>query len=82
MLASHKVRRLIRYQESFYFEVKDDDDWRGRRLPEGVDVLHFRMPGFIDHKERLGSLLELFVATLNRLCTIGSASRAKPGVLL
>lgn len=80
LLAEPRIRELIDRQPRFHLEVKDDEGWFGRSFPEGVDELYFRVAGVIRDIDRLKDLFELFSEALNRLCIIGSAYQADPGV--
>lgn len=83
LFASPKIRRLIQSQEHLYLQVKDDEGWFSTKFPEGVDELYFQVGGIIgENDERLGSLVELFIATLNRLCRLGLASKKDPRIIL
>jgi hypothetical protein len=83
LIASPKIRRLIQSQEHLYLQVKDDEGWFSTRFPEGVDELYFQVGGIIgENDERLGSLVELFITTLNRLCRLGLASKKDPRIIL
>ena len=82
LLAEPRIRELIDRQPRFHLEVKDDEGWFGRSFPEGVDELYFRVAGVIRNVDQLKDLFELFSEVLNRLCTIGSAYQADPGVEL
>ena len=74
------VRRLIEAQPEIHLSVKDDDGWFGSDFPEGVDELYFSVAGIITDVERLKQVYELFAATLDHLCRIGSGYCAPPGV--
>lgn len=82
LFADERIRALLREQPEVRFEVVDDEGWFGERFPEGVDELRFQVRGIIKEIERLKQLFELFSATLERLCALGSAYRNKPGVEL
>jgi hypothetical protein len=80
LFANPKIRELIEQQKDIDFSVKDDEGWFGPTFPEGVDELSFTVAGVIKDVERLKLLYELFAATLDELCRIGSAYHADPGV--
>jgi hypothetical protein len=77
-----RLRELIARQPDIHFTVKDDEGWFGPSFPEGVDELYFSVAGVIKDVERLELLYELFAATLDELCRIGSAYERAPGVRL
>jgi hypothetical protein len=74
------VRRLIEAQPDIHLSVKDDEGWFGTEFPEGVDELYFSVAGIVTDVERLKLVYELFAATLDHLCRIGSAYATPPGV--
>ena len=76
------IRRLIQSQPSINLEARGDDGAFGVSLPEGVDELVLRAPGFVTDAERLRRLFALFALTLDRLCETGAASGDEPGVTL
>jgi len=80
LLSSTKVRELISAQKDINFGVKDDEGWFGTKFPEGVDELHFAVPGIIKDLDRLKLLYDLFGETLDELCRMGAASDSPPGV--
>ena len=80
LFANPKIRQLIEAQKDIDFSVKDDEGWFGPTFPEGVDELSFTVVGVIKDVERLKLLYELFTATLDELCRIGSAYSSDPGV--
>jgi hypothetical protein len=82
LFANPKIRELIAGQKDIDFSVKDDEGWFGPTFPDGVDELDFRVLGVIKDIERLKHLYELFAATLDELCRIGSAYQSDPGVRL
>lgn len=82
LFANPKIRELIGGQKDIDFSVKDDEGWFGPTFPDGVDELDFRVLGVIKDIERLKHLYELFAATLDELCRIGSAYQSDPGVRL
>ena len=82
LFADERVRTLLAEQPEVRFEVVDDEGWFGERFPEGVDELRFQVRGVIKDVRCLKQLFELFSATLERLCALGSAYRAGPGVEL
>lgn len=75
-----RLRELIDRQPEIHFTVKDDEGWFGPSFPEGVDELYFSVAGVIKDVERLKLLYELFAATLDELCRMGSAYEQAPGV--
>ena len=79
---SSEVRRLIQSQPTINLEARTGDGPFGARLPEGVDELVFRAPGFVTDAERLRRLFALFALLLDRLCETGAACDAEPGVTL
>jgi len=82
LLASPKLRALIAAQKDLSFGVKDDEGWFGTRFPEGVDELHFAVPGVIKDVDRLKGLYDLFAETLDELCRMGAAIDRPAGVEL
>ena len=80
LFADPKLRELIAAQPDIHFEVKDDERWFGKKFPEGVDELFFRVVGVIKDVERLKQLFALFAETLDQLCRIGSAYEKGAGV--
>ena len=77
-----KLMLLIDAQPDIMFQVKDDEGWFGTHFPQGVDELRFRAYGVIKDVDRLRNLFDLFAETLTRLCDLGAASDAPPGVKL
>lgn len=73
LFASTDVRNLLHRQPQVYFQVKDDEGFFNTKYPEGVDLLYFQTTGIIKDLSRLKELYELFAATLNQLCLMGSA---------
>ncbi|MBP1594930.1 MAG: hypothetical protein H6Q05_307 [Acidobacteria bacterium] len=82
LFADDRLRTLLQEQPEVRFEVVDDEGWFGARFPDGVDELRFQTRGVIKDVQRLKQLFELFSATLERLCAMGSAYRNKPAVEL
>jgi hypothetical protein len=82
LFADDRVRAFLHEQPEVRFEVVDDEGWFGARFPEGVDELRFQARGVIKDVKLLKQLFELFSATLERLCALGSAYRNNPGVEL
>jgi hypothetical protein len=80
LFANPRIRALIEAQKDIDFSVKDDEGWFGATFPDGVDELAFLVVGLIKDVERLKQLYELFGATLDELCRIGSAYESDPGV--
>jgi hypothetical protein len=76
------IRRLIQSQPSLNLEARGDDGPFGAGLPEGVDELVLRAPGFVTDAERLRRLFALFALILDRLCETGAACEDEPGVTL
>ena len=79
---SRDIRRLIQSQPSINLEARGGDGPFGASLPEGVDELVLRAPGFVTDAERLRRLFALFALTLDRLCETGAACADEPGVTL
>jgi hypothetical protein len=79
---SPDIRRLIQSQPSINLEARGDDGPFGASLPNGVDELVLRAPGFVTDAERLRRLFALFALTLDRLCETGAACGDEPGVTL
>jgi hypothetical protein len=82
LFVSSDVRRLVDAQKDIKLSVKDDEGWFGVEFPEGVDELYFTTGGFVKDPERLKLMFDLFAATLDRLCEIGSAYDNNPNVEL
>lgn len=82
LFGNPKLRELVAAQKDIDFSVKDDEGWFGPAFPDGVDELAFLVVGVIKDIERLKQLYELFGATLDELCRIGSAYQSDPGVRL
>ena len=79
---SADIRRLIQSQPSINLEARAGDGPFGASLPEGVDELVLRAPGFVTDAERLRRLFALFALLLDRLCETGAACDDEPGVTL
>ena len=77
-----EVRRLLERQKDVVLSVKDDEGWFGRRFPDGTDELECLFHGLVTDPRRLKDAFELFGAVLDRLCQIGSAEAADPGIEL
>lgn len=60
----------------------DDEGWFGQKFPPETDELQLSLDGLVTDRERLKTAFELFGATLDRLCHIGSAYEDDPGVKL
>ena len=82
LLADADLRAKLALQPSLTLSVLDDEGWFGAKFPEGVDELKFHTVGIIKDLVRLQRLFELFAATLNRLCHIGSAYEDDPRIRL
>jgi hypothetical protein len=82
LLADPQLRALIAAQPRLMLTVKDDEGWFGAAFPAGTDELKFQCLGVIKDLDRLKLLFDLFAATLVRLCEIGGATDAPPGVTL
>ncbi len=82
LFADAHLRRLIQSQPALNFEARGDDGPFGASLPEGVDELVLRAPGFVTDAERLRRLFALFALILDRLCETGTACDDEPGVTL
>ncbi|HEX8560874.1 MAG TPA: hypothetical protein VF668_22460 [Pyrinomonadaceae bacterium] len=76
------IRRLIQSQPSINLEARSGDGPFGATLPDGVDELVLRAPGFVTDAERLRRLFALFALILERLCETGAACDDEPGVTL
>jgi len=76
------VRERLLANPKASLSVKDDEGWFQQKFPEGVDELQLLVPGVEKDLERLRELYELFAATLDRLCEIGSAYDMAPGIEL
>jgi hypothetical protein len=76
------IRRLIQSQPSINLEARGDDGPFGAALPEGVDGLVLRAPGFLTDAAQLRKLFALFALILDRLCAMDSACADEPGVSL
>ncbi len=82
LLSAPRLRTLIAAQPRVTLEVKDDEGWFGATFPNGADELKFQCVGVIKDLDRLRALFDLFAATLTRLCEVGGATDAPPGVTL
>jgi hypothetical protein len=82
LFGNETIRTLLAAQKDVHLSVKDDEGWFGPKFPDGVDELSFAVPGVIKDVERLKSLYELFAATLDELCRMGSAYKTDPEVTL
>jgi hypothetical protein len=76
------LRELLRAQPRVLFQVKDDEGVFRQRFPNGVDELCFVAFGVVRDVDRLKGLFDLFSATLQRLCEVGSAYEQHPGVTI
>jgi hypothetical protein len=73
LLADPEIRRLLAAQPRVHFTVEDDGgEFRAPDTPD-TDALAFHVAGVLEDVERLERLFELFAATLDRLCVLGSA---------
>ena len=79
---SPDIRRLIQSQPSINLEARGGDGPFGASLPEGVDELVLRAPGFVTDAERLRRLFALFALLLERLCEMSAARDDDPAVQL
>ena len=78
LFANPDLPARLAVQPWIRLEVKDDDGWFGRDFPEGVDELVLTVNGVVKDIERLKTLYDLFAATLDRLCEMGSAYERGP----
>lgn len=76
------IRRLIQSQPSINLEARGGDGPFGAALPEGVNELVLRAPGFLTDAAQLRKLFALFALILDRLCAMDSARADEPGVSL
>jgi hypothetical protein len=76
------IRGLIQSQPAINLEARGGDGPFGATLPEGVDELVLRAPGFVTDAARLRRLFALFALILDRLCAMDSACADEPGVSL
>ena len=81
-LADPDLRAKLALQPTLTLSVLDDEGWFWAKFPEGVDELKFHTVGIIKDLVRLQQLFDLFAATLNRLCHIGSAYEDDPKIRL
>ena len=81
-LADADLRAKLSAQPKLTLSVLNDEGFFGTTFPEGVDELKFHTVGIIKDLVRLQQLFELFAATLNRLCHIGSAYEDDPKIRL
>jgi len=79
-LLDGRIRQLLSAQSKVNLTVKDDEGWFGAAFPQGVDELHFSVPGILKDMAQLKSLYDLFAETLDRLCEIGAADKQASGV--
>jgi hypothetical protein len=82
LFSNESIRALIQDQPQINLEIKDDEGFFSAHFPEGVDELCFHVVGVIKDIDRLKELYELFAEVLKELCSMGSASAEKPGVVL
>ena len=82
LFAEPRIRELIALQPQIHFTVRDSEGFWGPQFPPDTDELLFMVVGVIRDVERLKQLFELFSATLEQLCRIGSAYERAPGVVL
>jgi hypothetical protein len=82
LFSNESIRALIQDQPKINLEIKDDEGFFKVHFPEGVDELYFQVVGVIKDIDRLKELYELFAEVLKELCSMGSASDEKPGVVL
>jgi hypothetical protein len=75
-----RLRELISAQPELHFSVKESGGFFGRKYPENVDLLEFRVSGVIKDVSRLKLLFDLLAETLDELCRMGSAYEADPGL--
>lgn len=76
------IRSLIQSQPAINLEARGGDGPFGSALPEGVDELVLRAPGFLTDAAQLRKLFALFALMLDRLCSMDSACADEPGVSL
>lgn len=82
LLLDRDICRQIETQKHLRIDVKDDEGWFGRKFPDGVDMLEFKVCGIVKDIDRLEHLFALFAGVLHRLCAIGSAYEDDPGIRL
>ena len=73
LFANQEIRRLITEQPEFHLRLMEaEQDYPGQ-VAEGVDELHFEVPGLIEDHDRLYSLYRLFAEVLHTLDSLGDA---------
>lgn len=80
LLDDIQIRRLLQQQPRLRLEVRDRDGAFGPKFPELTDELLFQVMGLMKDKELLKGLFDLFATVLERLVTLGSATKDDPNV--
>ncbi|MEM7370915.1 MAG: DUF3137 domain-containing protein [Bacteroidota bacterium] len=78
MFANPDIRDLISFQYSMYLALRRDAPLFQKKFPKGVNEVYYQSIGTIANLERLHDLFELFAATLDHLCAIGTAYEDDP----
>lgn len=76
------VRQGLERLDGVRLGALDDEGWFGKKFPPATDELQLSLDGLVTDRERLKTAFELFGATLDRLCHMGSAYEDDPGVRL
>jgi len=82
LLNDPEVRKLLEYQPSVHFEVRDNEGSFGPRFPEGSDELYFIALEPINDIEHLKGTFDLFAEVLHQLTVIGATSQEAAGVTI
>jgi len=80
LFSNQTIRDLISTQPAIHFAVANPSHlfWNTNDSQPGGDELYFHVVGVIKDVERLKMLYELFSATLDELCRMGSAYENPP----
>jgi hypothetical protein len=79
---NHNIRGLIDKQRKIVLEVKDNEGRFGPKFNENESELYFVVTGVIKDKDRLKSLIELFIKVIDEFEMIGITINQSPGVKL
>lgn len=82
LLASSRIRNLIKEQPRFHLEIKESEGLFGPTLKQNERILYFQADRVITDVSLLKSLFDLFGEIMEELNRLGYASSERPSVQL